>query len=176
MRKLFLILAIFLMGSSAAAQKVRVNAAPGVDVAKYKTYAWTSPFPPGNPMIQQAIIDAVEQAMAAKGLQKVATDSELTIVFFTTNQSDLFGANPRNVQGLGTPLATAPTVGSHPLTVGTLVIDFADAKTKESVWRAIATHTLDHGPTGNSAKDAKAVAKPIKKAVDKMFKQFPVPN
>jgi len=57
-----------------------------------------------------------------------------------------------------------------------LVLDIADAATKSTVWRGSATQTLDHGPTGDPMKDAKTVEKPIKKAVEKMFKQYPRPS
>ena len=53
------------------------------------------------------------------------------------------------------------------------MVDIADARTKSTVWRATATHTLEHGPTGVGTHDAKTVEKPIRKAVEKMFKQFP---
>ena len=50
------------------------------------------------------------------------------------------------------------------------MVDMLDAKTKNSIWRCTATDTLEHGP------DAKSVEKKIKKAVEKMFKKFPVAN
>jgi len=59
------------------------------------------------------------------------------------------------------------------VTKGTLVIDMSDARTKNGVWRGIASHTLENGPTGNPVQDAKEVEKPINKAVQKMFKKFP---
>jgi len=45
-----------------------------------------------------------------------------------------------------------------------------------ALWRATASHTLENGPTGNPTRDAKTVEKPIRKAVVKMFKQFPHPK
>ena len=57
-----------------------------------------------------------------------------------------------------------------------MVVDITDAKTEKTVWRGQATQTLEHGPTGDRAKDAKMVEKPIKQAVKKMFKQFPNPS
>jgi hypothetical protein len=59
------------------------------------------------------------------------------------------------------------------VTEGTLVINISDATTKNGVWRGTATHTLENGPTGDRVRDAKTVEKPINKAVQKMFKQFP---
>jgi len=59
------------------------------------------------------------------------------------------------------------------VTKGTLIINISDAKSKNAVWRGTATHTLEQGPTGDRIRDAKTVEKPIRKAVEKMFKKFP---
>jgi hypothetical protein len=53
------------------------------------------------------------------------------------------------------------------------VIDLVDGQTKNSVWRGYATQILKDGPSGNITKDAKKVEQPIRKSVEKMFKQFP---
>ena len=60
-----------------------------------------------------------------------------------------------------------------PVTKGTLIVNISDAKTKNGLWRGTATQTLDNGPTGDRLRDAKTVEKPIRKAVEKMFKKFP---
>jgi hypothetical protein len=178
MKKAAILLLILLGSVSVCAQKVKVGADPAVDVAKYKTYAWNKQISPGNPIVQQSVIKAVDEAMAAKGLTKVETDPELTLVLWTATDSDLVVSYPSWSNAMGTAMSTGIAVGSQswPVTKGTLVVDMEDARTKNSVWRATATHTLEHGPTGNSVKDAKSVEKPIRKAVEKMFKQFPHPN
>ena len=116
--------------------------------------------------------------MAAKGLRKVESDPELTIIFWAATESDLHVAYPGGTHTMGSALSTGMAVGTQQwaVTKGTLMVDIADARTKNSVWRATAIHTLEHGPTGNIAHDAKTVEKPIRKAVEKMFKQFPRPN
>ena len=140
MKKLSLILLIVLAATSTNAQKVKVGADPAANLAKYKTYTWDKPLPPGNPLVQQTIIDAVDQAMTAKGLTKVESQADITIAYFAAVDTDIQIAYPLRV------------------------------------WRGSANHTLEHGPTGNPAKDAKSVEKPIRKAVEKMFKQFPRPS
>jgi len=149
-----------------------------VDFKKYKTYAWDKPLPPGNPLVQQTIIDAVDQAMAAKGLTKVESQPDITVAYFAAVDTDIQIAYPGWGNAMGTALSTGIAVNSQswPVSKGTLVIDIADTGTKSTVWRGSATHTLEHGPTGNPAKDAKSVEKPIRKSVDKMFKQFPRPS
>jgi hypothetical protein len=65
---------------------------------------------------------------------------------------------------------------SWPVTKGTLLVNISDTKTKNEVWRGTATDTLKQGPSGNKVEDAKTAEKPIRKAVEKMFKQFPNPS
>ena len=178
MKKLFIGLLIVIGAVSATAQKVKVSADPNVDVSKYKTYGWEKPMPLGNPIIMATIVDAVDEAMAAKGLRKVESDPELTIIFWAASESDLHVAYPGGTHTMGSALSTGMAVGTQQwaVTKGTLMVDIADARTKNSVWRATAIHTLEHGPSGNIAHDAKTVEKPIRKTVEKMFKQFPRPN
>jgi hypothetical protein len=60
------------------------------------------------------------------------------------------------------------------VTMGTLIVDLFDKKSDRMIWRGTAKDTLSQGPTNNQAADAKAVAKPVQKSVEKMFKKFPV--
>jgi Domain of unknown function (DUF4136) len=174
-----LVLGLILIGAvSVSGQKVKVGADPAADLTKYKTYAVDRSAPAHNPIINQMITDAVDSALAAKGLKKVEKDADMTVVIFAATDSTLAIANPSWSNARGNASATGMAVGSQswPVTQGMLVVDIADGHTKDSVWRATATHTLKNGPTGDMAKDAKDVGKDIKKAVEKMFKQFPRPT
>jgi hypothetical protein len=160
---------------TAHAQKVTVEADPGIDVSKYKTYAWAKPLPPGNPYIQKSIIDGLEQALASKGLTKVEENAEVTLTYYAATNTDIQISHPSWSHAMGSALGTGIAVSgqSWPVTKGMLVVDIADAGTKGTVWRGSATQTLEHGPTGDPRKDAKSVEKPIRKAIEKMFKKFP---
>jgi hypothetical protein len=173
---LFVILLILLGTASVRAQKVSVGADPGVDVTKYKTYAWSN-VTSANPLAHQTVVSAVDTELAAKGLRRVETNPELTVVVFGSSVSDIHVSNPSWSPSLNS-IATGVAVGSQSwlVTKGTLVVDLLDAKTNNSVWRGQATDTLDRGPTGDKAKDAKTIEKPIRNAVKKMFKQFPHPS
>jgi uncharacterized protein with gpF-like domain len=59
---------------------------------------------------------------------------------------------------------TATTTVEH-YSVGTLVVDLFDAKTKQAIFRGTATGTLSEKPQKNDEK--------LDKAVEKMFKEFP---
>jgi hypothetical protein len=176
-RKLTVIL--FLIGASALsanAQKVTVGVQPGADLTKYKTYSWSKGLGDPNPNVHQLIVAAVDQEMMTKGITKVASDGELVVSAFVWTESEVYAANASWTPVLNS-ISTGVAVGSQswPVTKGTLVVEIADAKSKDGLWRGTATHTLNHGPTGDKVKDAKSVEKPIKKAVVKMFKKFPRP-
>ena len=162
---------------SVHAQKVKVGADPAVDVSKYKTYAWSTGTTGTNAIINQQIVAAVDSQLAAKGLQKVETDPELTISALVWTESDSHVTNPSWHPSLNS-LSTGVYAGtqSWPVTKGTLVVNISDTKTKNEVWRGTATDTLKQGPSGNKVEDAKTAEKPIRKAVQKMFKQFPNPS
>ena len=175
--KLLVVLLLTLLGTvSVSAQKVSVGADPAVDVTKFKTYGW-SKVVSANPIADQFVVSAVDAQLAAKGLRRVDTDPELTVVVFGSSISDVHVSNPSWAPSLNS-IATGVAVGSQSWLVrkGTLVVDLVETKTSNSVWRGTATDTLDSGPTGDKAKDAKAIEKPIKNAVKKMFKQFPHPS
>lgn len=178
MKTLFILLLIVFGALSVNAQKVKVGADPAVDVSKYKTYAWSKPMPPGNPFVQQTIIQSVEQALAAKGLTKVEDHPDITVAFYAATDTDIQIGYPSWSNAMGSALSTGIGVDSQSWLVskGMLVVDIADAGTKSTVWRGSATQTLEHGPSGNPMKDAKTVEKPIRKAVEKMFKQYPRPS
>ena len=176
--KLFLATLLILAGAfSVHAQKVKVGADPAVDVSRYKTYAWSTGTTGTNAIINQQIVAAVDSQLAAKGLQKVETDPELTISALVWTESDMHMMNPSWHPSLN-PISTGVYVGaqSWPVTKGTLLVNISDSKTKNEVWRGTATDTLKQGPSGNKVEDAKSVEKPIRKAVEKMFKQFPHPS
>jgi hypothetical protein len=175
MKKLIALVLVLLGASIVQAQKVKVGADPSADLTKYKTYTWDKPLPPGNPIVQQTIIDSIDQTMTAKGLTKVADGGDVTVVYFAATNADIQIGYPSWSGGMGSAMSTGIAVGaqSWPVHKGTLVVDLVDGKTKNSVWRGTATQILKDGPTGNAAKDAKRVEQPIRKSVEKMFKQFP---
>ena len=178
MNKLIIFLLIVIGAVAANAQKVKVGADPNVDLSKYKTFAWDKGVPASNPIINQMIITAVSQAMEAKGLTRVNASPDITIIVIAASDSALHIANPGWSNAMGSAASTGIGAGTQNWTIskGTIVVDIADAGSKNTVWRGSATSTLPHGPTGDLAKDARDADKPIKKAVEKMFKQYPRPG
>ena len=71
-----LIIALAFFAVVAAAQDVRYNFAQDVDFSKFKTYKWVEVkgTDHANQLTEKQIKDAIDTALAGKGLQK--TDSE----------------------------------------------------------------------------------------------------
>ena len=174
MNKTLIIIALIALGSiTGNAQKVKVTSDPGADFSRYKTYAWDQGML-SNPIIRQHIILAVDNAMAAKGLQKVEKEPDLILSALASTESDLTVTNPSWAPSLNSIATGIPSSSqAWPVTKGTLIINISDAKSRNAVWRGTASQTLEHGPTGDRVRDAKTVEKPIRKAVEKMFKKFP---
>jgi hypothetical protein len=173
MKTLTILLLIAVIAGTVHAQRVKVGSDPAADFTKYKTYTWDQGMM-ANPVIKQHIMTAVDSALSAKGIQKVEADPDLILTALVSTESDLTMTNPSWTPTLNSIATGIPASGqSWAVTKGTLVIDISDAKTKNGVWRGTATHTLENGPTGDRVRDAKTVEKPINKAVQKMFKQFP---
>ena len=75
------------------------------------------------------------------------------------------------------PAASAPSVMMTPAAATHMAVPVSASDLNHRVvWRGSATQTLEQGPSGNPMKDAKTVEKPIRKAVEKMFKQYPRPS
>ena len=178
MKKLAILLVIAIGAMPASAQKVKVSADPKVDVSKYKTYAWDEGRPTPNPVINQLIIEAIDQVMSAKGLTRVNANPDITIVALGAVDSELHIAYPSWSNAMGTAPSTGIAAATQrwPVSTGTLVVDIADAVTRNNVWRGVATDTLSHGPASDPAKDARNAEKHVKKSVEKMFKQYPRPS
>jgi len=175
MKNLIALLVLLIAATAVSAQKVKVIADPNADLAKYKSYQWDKPLPPGNPLVQQTVIDSIDQAMAAKGLTKMTDGADVTVVYFTATNADIQIGYPSWSHAMGSGDMTGIAVGAQSWAVhkGTLVVDLVDGKTKNSVWRGTAQQILKDGPSGNITKDAQKVEQPIRKSVAKMFKQFP---
>jgi len=161
--RIFLVVGILLMASSAFAQKVTTDSVPGTDWSKYHTYAWAEGTPAKDPITAQKIVAAIDAQLAAKGLKKVDADPDLVVLYHATtdqqkslNWSSMGGFG--RFGGMGS--AQVDTVIN-----GQLKVDIADAKAKQFLWRGTATDTVSDNP--------QKLTKQINKALTKMFQKFP---
>ena len=161
-----------LMSATAYAQKVSIDYDKAANFSSYKTYSWSEGTPAKNPLGHQRIIAGIEAQLAAKGWQKVESDSHVVVIYSaatttetqinTFNSGGPWGGYRWGWGGYGGGMSTT-TVQNIP--VGQLVVDMADVKNKAFIWRGTATDTLSDKPEKNQKK--------LDKALAKMFKNFP---
>ena len=164
---------ILMLTTSAAGQKVGTQYDKTVDFTRFKTYSWADGMPARNPIINQMIKDAVDQELTSRGLTKTAAAGDVQVLFSAAVEYDLQVAqggrgNTGSYVQTGIPSGQAWEVRK-----GTLAVDVMETSSKNFVWRGLASETLNHAPSNDMQKDAKRVEKTVKKAVTKMFKQFP---
>ena len=160
-----------LLASTASAQQVKTDYDRGANFAQYKTYSWEHVTTKDSLDVDR-IKNAVNAALAAKGLTQVESGGDVSIVAMeiTRNQQTLntfydgFGGGWgwRRFGGGGFGEATTTT---QTYKVGTVVVDLFDTKTKQLIWRGASSDTLSN----NSDKNIKN----LDKGVNKMFKNFP---
>ena len=147
MKRLLLIVLLFVAAIPNAAQKVKVESDKKVDLSKFKTYTWAKGTPAKNPIVNQMIIGLVEQQLAKKGLLRVESNAELSILFWATSGFDLhvsyadWGWSPVGDRNIGIPINQAWNVPE-----GSLEIDVFERESHSLLWRATATDTLKHAP------------------------------
>jgi hypothetical protein len=166
-RFLMLVGLALLVGGGLLAQQVTYNFMPGTDFSKYHTYKWVE-IPGGihpNQIIDQEIKQAVNNALASKGLTLATGDTADLYVGYQCavdqeKQWNAWGTGGRLMGGIGS--ATSSTISN-----GTLAVDFYDPASKELIWRGSAAQTLN--PSGNQQKDMEK----LNKAVARLLKNYP---
>jgi hypothetical protein len=171
-----LVLLGFLAPALAMAQKTTYDFDKTGDFANYKTYAQKDGTKVGQPLIDDRITAAIDAQMAAKGFTKsenpdvvvvyhVAFDKQKDISTYSSGYGGGYGAYGYRYGG-GWAGGTS-TTQVRDILVGTLVIDMADVKKGQVVWR------------GMGVKEVNTTAKPDKRdksinsAVEKIFKNYP---
>src|SRR5258707_3188020 len=78
---MWLVLSLLLTAGESFAQKVSVDFDQAIDFSKYKTYAFTEGTPTPVTLTNQRIEKAIEAQLAAKGLTRVESNADLTVVY-----------------------------------------------------------------------------------------------
>jgi hypothetical protein len=161
---------ILMLPALAMAQDVKVDFDKGFNFASVKTYAIKIGTTWGNDLSERRVLAEFDGEIASKGWKKVpeAEANMLVILHGATSTkrnastfySGMGGYGYRGFGGMG----TAQTVVNE-YTVGTLVVDMFDNKSKNLVFRGTAEDEISDNPSKN--------AKRLEKASTKLFKNFP---
>ena len=163
-------LAVTLLGTIALAQTVTHDFDRAANFSSYRSYAWVRGTNLEDPLNHNRIVRAVDSQMASKGLAVVdaSANPDLLVAYHATFDKSL--QINGFASGWGGYRFGAMRTGSaraDEITVGTLVIDLVDAKTKTIVWRGMASRDLDI----NARPEQRD--KSINQAAAKLFKHYP---
>lgn len=160
-----------LLAGSVFAQDVKVDFDQTYDFSTLKTFAIKIGTAWGNPLGEKRVLEQIQSALTKKGWTVAdEADANATVLLHgaTDKQQSLntfysgYGGGYR-WGGFGGMGSATTTVSEY--TVGTLVVDIFDAKSKNLVFRGIAQDELSDKPEKNQKK--------LTKASEKMFKNFP---
>lgn len=162
-------------GVAAQAQKIKVEYDKSFDFSKYKTFAMDVYQESAKPMLRLAILAAVQDDLAKRGVKQVADNPDLYVQVygaidsdFTTHYHDpIYGGTIPSINSGITLWHNIPgTVTTVVIPKGELVVDLIDARQKQLVWRGIAKQKL-------SDQRSKLLDQ-VNIAVEKMFEKYPV--
>jgi len=176
-RVMFAALALLLVPTVALAQKTSYDYEKTADFTAYKTYAFKSGTPVGQELIDARLVSAIETQMAAKGFTKSDSNPDVFVVYhmafdkekdISTYSSGYGGGYGAYGWGWGGGWAGGTTTTQvRDILVGSLVIDLADAKKGQLVWRGMGVKEV------NTQANPEKRDKSINSAVQKIFKNYP---
>jgi len=159
-----------LLCTAAFAQKINTDWDRQANFSNYHTYAWEKSPHPAKNFWNDRIMNAIDGQLQAKGLTKVDSNPDLWVVYSNSikDQQQVVGTGYNFGPYWGWGYWGGPssvTYNTYVTKYGTLVVDIADAKNKQLLWRGDATDTISDNTNKN--------IKTLDKAVDKLFKNFP---
>jgi len=173
MRTLAVAAAMSVAGATAYAQDVKVDFDKSANFSGIHTFATKIGTSWNNPISEKRVLGEVQEAIAAKGwtpTEEAKADALVVLHGATEKQKSLNTFYSGGYGGYGWRGGWGGGMGSSTTTVdeytvGTLVVDVFDAKSKQLLYRGIASDELSNKPEKN--------AKKLAKATDKLFKDFP---
>jgi hypothetical protein len=176
-KRLVIAVAVALTPALLHAQKVSYDYAKTADFTAFKTYAFKDGTKVGQPLIDDRIVAALEQELAAKGFTKADANPDVFVVYHTTfdKQKDIStfssgyggGYGPYGWGWGGGWAGGTTTTQVRDILMGTLVIDIADAKKGQLAWRGMGVKEVD------MQNKPEKRDKSINEAVKKIFKNYP---
>ena len=155
------------VAGGAWAQDVKVDYDKAANFGAIKTFSIKLGTAWGNEISQKRVMDEFTQALTEKGWKLAPegqADAEVMVHGASQTKHSLntyySGMGGYRWGGMGTATTTP-----YEYTVGTLLVDIFDAKSKSLMWRGIAQDELSDKADKN--------VKKLGKASEKMFKDFP---
>lgn len=160
-----------LLLSACTGVDVRTDHDPAVDFSRHTTYHWKRLPATTNSLMNSRIVAAVDGQLFARGWRKVPEQQAQTALAadVTTREGQRVDTLHNNWGpgwhgwGWGGPMMMSARVVNY--TVGTLVIDLYDVKSRNAIWRGTASDTVSRNP--------ETMRRSMDEGVRKMFAKFP---
>jgi hypothetical protein len=146
-------------------QQVSVNFNHDVDFSQFHTYAWGSNNANAikDSILAQVAHQDINSAMQSKGFTMVQENQNPDLLLTANGgMREQTSWNAWGMRGWGGGMGS---ITPEQNVEGTMIVDLFNAKSQELVWRGIAENTLNDKGSKNQEM--------VRKAVDKMFKQWP---
>ncbi len=159
-----------------ASVRVSQDYDPAEDFSSYRTFTWlpvpqqpTGDYRVDNPFVDGRIRDAVERHLGGRGFQKVedrAPDFYVAYHLNVEEKIDVRTVNRGYVDYWGY-YASWPETRVTQYEEGTLILDVANARKKQLVWRGVGVGRLRRAPTPEET------TRDVNEAVDLILAKFP---
>jgi hypothetical protein len=123
--------ALALVAGACAPTKIRIESAPGADLAAYDSYDWSPERqgsavadPGGDEFLHERVQRAVDRNLQARGFRRVAEGPGLLVRQTTQVAVQVLARDPYYTVSV-----------AEQVEVGRLTLEFLDAKTNRTVWR-----------------------------------------
>ena len=163
-----IVLALVFSAGVASAQEVKLDYDHDVDFSRYKTFAWSvAQQPAKNAANHIRITRAVEEGFTAKGLSKPAAGAPDAYLMYTGRVGDKVKVTGRSGGSSWEPSNLRTMVDLNKVREGTLVLEMYDARTKDVIWRGMASEVAVREDTMEES---------IRAAVKKLLEGYPPPK
>jgi len=156
--------------------RVSVDYDPTEDFSAYRTFTWfprpqqpTGDYRIDNPLLDARIRAAVERELAAKGYRKVedrVPDFYVAYHLSFQDKLDVYTVDRGYMTYWGYRVSM-PETQVHQYEEGTLVLDIANVREKELVWRGVGSGRVRQDPTPEQTTEA------VNRAVAEILARFP---
>lgn len=162
------------LAACATAPSVKTTVGSDVAFTTYRTFAWRTEPATQSPLVRQRIVSAVDSALLSRGWREAsAWEADLLIVaHVTSRREETLETIYESPNWQGWRWSDVHHVGDARslqridyYTIGTLIIDLFDARTRQVVWRASAEGMVPDSPDKINAT--------IDATVPRMFAKLP---
>jgi hypothetical protein len=158
-------------------ETVHTDFIPGTDFSRIRTFAWIKKPATSNPLMDERMVEDINVQLAQHGWKNVdsheSADAAIAGTVTTKDQERIdtmnngmgyggYGYGWRGGMGMGGGMSTSTVYHE---TIGTLIVDIFDTKTKNAIWRGTASGTVTNDPETDT--------KNTRNAIMEMFKNFP---